>query len=406
MAPEAIRQKFPALRRLHRRRPVAYFDGPGGTQVPVPVVEAMTHYLFHRNSNAHWAFPTSVQTDRTRADARRAMEDLLGADPGEVWFGANMTTLTFLLSEALGQSMNPGEEIVVTELDHHANVDPWMALGEKRKVTIRVIPMDPETGALDVRRFEDLLSVKTRLVALGAASNALGTITDIPPLARLAHDAGAQVFVDAVHLAPHRRIQVRTLGCDYLACSAYKFYGPHVGMMWGRRELLEDLEVRKVQPAPDTLPERMETGTANAEAMAGTTAAVDFLASLATAEGTSRARRLDLAFAGLVERESALLSRLWDGLSAIGKVKLYGPRPHEPRTPTVSFTVSGMPAREVSARLAEEASAFLSHGDFYAATAVDRLGLRTHGLVRAGISCYTTEEEVDRLVEGVERIAG
>jgi cysteine desulfurase family protein (TIGR01976 family) len=365
----------------------------------------MADYLFHRNANGHWAFPTSAETDRVRHQAREAMADFLGAGAQEIVFGPNMTTLTYHLSRALGRRMGPGDEIVVTELDHHANVDPWKALEVERGVRIRTLPLIPETGRLDLEAFPGLLNPKTRLVALGAASNILGTRTDVAPLARMAKEAGAMVFVDAVHLAPHRRIRVGDLGCDFLGCSPYKFYGPHTGVLWVRGELLEGMEVPKLTPAPDHGPERFESGTLNAEGMAGTTAAVDFLASLAGSEPSTRAQRLDVVFSELKAREGALLKRLWEGLTSIRGVRLYGPPPAVDRAPTLSFTVDDRTPREVSSRLADEMGAFLSHGDFYAATVVDRLGLRPHGMVRAGISLYTTEEEVDRVVEGVGQIA-
>jgi cysteine desulfurase family protein (TIGR01976 family) len=365
----------------------------------------MADYLFYRNANANWAFPTSAETNRVRHQAREAMADFLGANADEVVFGFNMTTLTYHLSRALGREMGPGDEIIVTELDHHANVDPWRALGIERGITIRTLPMIPETGTLNLERFPDLLSSRTRLVALGVASNILGTITDVAPLARMAKEVGAKIFLDAVHLAPHRRIRVMDLECDFLACSPYKFYGPHTGVLWVRGDLLEEMNVPKVSPAPDTGPDRFELGTVNAEGMAGTTAAVDFLASLAGSDHPARAGQLDALFAELPAREGALLGRLWTGLERIPRVRLYGPPPQDDRAPTLSFTVGGIAARQVSSRLANEFGAFLSHGHFYAATVVDRLGLRPHGMVRAGISIYTTGEEVDRLVEGVEKIA-
>lgn len=412
-AVEEIRSHFPALRRTHGGYPAAFFDGPGGTQVPDAVPVAMADYLFHRNANAHWAFPTSAETDRVRHQAREAMADFLGGDPEEMIFGQNMTTLTYHLSRALGREMAPGDEILVTELDHHANVDPWKALERERGIVVKVLPMIPEAGTLDLERFPELLGGRTKLVALGAASNALGTLTDIAPLARMARDAGARVFVDAVHLAPHRRIDVRALGCDFLACSPYKFYGPHMGVLWARREILGEMDVPKLSPAPDAGPERFESGTVNAEGMAGTTAAVEFLARLVLggekpkAEAAeTRSARLDAVFSELVPREGALLARLWEGLGAVPGVRLYGPPPGPERAPTLSFTVGGLQAREVSSRLADGVGAFLSHGNFYAATVVDRLGLKDRGLVRAGISLYTTAEEVDRLIDGVGRIAG
>jgi cysteine desulfurase family protein (TIGR01976 family) len=409
---QEIRTHFPALQRTHGGRSVAFFDGPGGTQVPDAVPVAMADYLFHRNANAHWAFPTSAETDRVRHQAREAMADFLGGSPEEMVFGPNMTTLTYHLSRAVGRTLRPGDEIVVTELDHHANVDPWKALEVERGVVVRALPLDPETGALKVEGFPELLGEKTRLVALGAASNALGTITDVHSLARLAREAGALVFVDAVHLAPHRRINVEALECDFLACSPYKFYGPHMGVLWVRRELLAELDVPKLSPAPAVGPERFEPGTLNAEGMAGTTAAVEFLAGLGVgevkpkAEGAlTRPSRLDEVFSELERRERALFQRLWAGLSDLPGVRLYGPPPGEDRTPTLSFTVRSLPARQVSSRLADAAGAFLSHGNFYAATVLDRLGLREQGLVRAGVSIYTTEEEVDRLVDGLKSIA-
>ncbi|NNM05269.1 MAG: cysteine desulfurase-like protein [Gemmatimonadetes bacterium] len=400
-----IRTHFPALQRMHGSFPVAYFDGPGGTQVPSSVPIAIADYLFHRNSNANWPFPTSAETDRIRHQARKAMADFLGGKPEEIVFGANMTTLTYHLSRALGAEMGPGDELVVTELDHHGNVDPWKALEDERGVRVRTLPMVPETGTLDLSHFPELLNDRTRLVALGAASNILGTVTDIPPLAQMAKAVGAKVFVDAVHLAPHRRIQVEDMGCDFLACSPYKFYGPHMGVLWIRSELLETMQVPKVAPAPKTGPGRFESGTVNSEGMAGTTAAVEFLCSLAIPDLGSREEKLDAVFSALQEREGVLFERLWRGLADHPRVHLYGPPPSEDRAPTLSFTVEGTPAREVSARLADESGAFLSHGDFYAATVVDRLGLRPHGMVRAGVGIYTTEEEVDRVVEGVRRIA-
>lgn len=409
---DTIREHFPALRRTHGDHPVAFFDGPGGTQVPDAVPVAMADYLFHRNANAHWAFPTSAETDRVRHQAREAMADFLGTGPDEVIFGANMTTLTYQLSRALGREMKAGDEIVVTELDHHANIDPWRALEKERGVTVKVLPLDPETGTLRVEEFPDLLTDRTRLVALGAASNALGTLTDVAALGRQAREAGARVFVDAVHLAPHRRIRVEDLECDFLACSPYKFYGPHVGVLWMRENLLAELDVPKLVPAPDAGPERFESGTVNAEGMAGTTAAVEFLAGLVgddrkpkAGAALTRSARLDAFFQEVTGREEPLLARLWEGLKGIRGVTLYGPPPAEDRAPTLSFSVGGMDSRDVSSRLADDMGAFLSHGNFYASTVVERLGMSEEGLVRAGISLYTTREEVDRVVEGVARLA-
>jgi cysteine desulfurase family protein (TIGR01976 family) len=401
---EEIRSHFPALERRHRERPVAYFDGPGGTQVPRAVVEAMADYLLHHNANTHWRYPSSRETDGMIEGARQAMADLLGADPSEVAFGANMTTLTFHLARGLGRGWGPGDEIVVTELDHHANIAPWRALERDRGVTVRMVPMIPETGQLDWEALGQALSRKPRLLAIGAASNALGTITDVGRAAAMARDAGTLTFVDAVHYAPHRLVDVRALGCDFLACSAYKFYGPHVGVLYGRSERLAVVDVPKLEPAPETAPERLETGTLNHEGIAGAAAAVEFLASLAA--GGGRRERLRAAYAELHRRGQELLERLVYGLSAIGGVRVYGAPASAPRTPTVAFTVGDRPADSVADALADEA-VFVSTGDFYATTVVKRYGLGPKGgLVRAGCAAYTTADEVERLVEGVARVAG
>jgi cysteine desulfurase family protein (TIGR01976 family) len=407
---EEIRSHFPALRRVHEGHPVAYFDGPGGTQVPREVVEAMSDYLYNHNANTHWSYPTSAETDELLERSRASLADFLGATPGEIVFGANATTLAFHVSRTLGRTFEAGDEVVVTELDHHANVAPWQALERERGVRVRVVRMKTETGELDWEDFESKVNGRTKLLAVGAASNALGTLTDLARAGRLAESVCAYVFVDAVHYAPHRLVDVRALRCDFLVCSAYKFYGPHVGAMFCRRELLESLPFPKLIPAPDYAPEVAETGTQNHEGIVGAAAAVDFLAALsrgtptAPLEGSARRERLKRAFAALHARGVELTKLLWEGLSEVGGVKLYGPQPDAPRTPTVAFTVEGVTSTEVARKLAAR-GLFLSHGDFYAATVVEQLGLRPEGLVRAGAACYTTREEVERLVAGVAEIA-
>ena len=395
-----IRSAFPALGRRHNGQTVAYFDGPGGTQVPRIVVEAMKDYLYHHNANTHWPYPTSAETDALILAARECLAEFLSASRSEVVFGANMTTLTFHLARALGRSWGPGDTVVITELDHHANVAPWRALERERGISIGSVPLIADTGQLDWARLEELLSSRTRLLAIGGASNALGTINDVRRAASLARAAGAMTFVDAVHLAPHDPIDVRDIGCDFLACSAYKFYGPHIGILYVREEVLQRLDVPKLAPAPDTGPERLETGTLNHEGIVGAAAAVEYLASLSA--GDTRRGRLARTFADLRSRGRALLQRLWTGLGEIDGVVLYGPGPASPRTPTVAFTVRDYPADEVARQLAER-GVFVSSGDFYATTVVQRLGV-TRGLVRAGCACYTTEEEVDRLIAGVSEL--
>jgi cysteine desulfurase family protein (TIGR01976 family) len=335
--------------------------------------------------------------------ARATLADFVGGTPEEIAFGANMTTLTFHIARALARTFTAGDEIIVTELDHQANVAPWVEAARENSLTVKVAPMRTEDGTLDLDALAALIGPRTRVVAVGAASNALGTITDVAHIAPLARGVGALTFCDAVHYAPHTLVDVRTLGCDFLACSAYKFYGPHVGVVWGRRDLLSSLDVPKLPPAPNTAPERFETGTQNHEGIAGAAAAVEFLASVARTKGTRR-QRLQASFDGLHARGRALLSRAWTGLSSIGGVHLYGPHPDRPRTPTVCFTVEGIQSEAVVRRLADRA-VFATHGDFYASTVASRLGHARDGLVRAGCACYTSESDVDRLIEGVRIIA-
>jgi cysteine desulfurase family protein (TIGR01976 family) len=399
----AIRSHFPALERREGGLPVAFFDGPGGTQVPRAVADAMADYLLRHNANTHWAYPTSVETDAMLAAARSAMADFLSGDPSEIVFGANMTTLTFHLSRALARGWTAGDEVVVTELDHHANVDPWNALAKEKGIVVRAVPLRAGTAELDLDAFARLVGKRTRLVAVGAASNAVGTINDVARVAAMAHASGSLVFVDAVHYAPHVLADVKALDADFLVCSPYKFYGPHAGVLWGRRELLEALDVPKLRPAPEKAPERLETGTQNHEGIVGCGATVDFLASLAGSAGERRVR-LVRAFSALHERGEALFARMWASLAAIPAVTLYGPPPGAPRTPTAGFSVEGR-ASEAVARALVPRGVYVSHGDFYATTLVERLGHGGDGLVRAGCACYTTEDEVDRLVAGVREIA-
>ena len=398
-----IRKNFPALQRTHNGFPVAYFDGPGGTQVPRAVVEAMNDYLYHHNANTHWAYPTSEETDAIIETARGVLADFLNASPNEIVFGANMTTLTFHLARALGREYKEGDEIVVTELDHHANVAPWRALEKERGVKVRTVKMIPETGQLDWEDFSRQLNERTKLVAIGAASNALGTINDVRRAAEMAHSLGAQIFVDAVHYAPHELVDVREWDCDFLSCSAYKFYGPHIGVLYGRNDLLGSLDFPKLIPAPDTAPERAETGTQNHEGIAGAAAAVDFLASLAP--GKMRRESLRTSLAALRERGRELLAQLWNGLTNIDGVCLYGPPFDAPRTPTIAFTVNDVSSTDVARKLAAR-GIFASSGDFYALTVMERIGQAKEGVVRAGCACYTTDDEVERLIEAVREIAG
>ena len=310
---EQIRARFPAMARVHNGHPVAYFDGPGGTQVPKSVVDAMGDYLLHHNANTHWVYPTSVETDLMLDSARLATADFLNAKASEVAFGNNMTTLTFHLARALSAWWGPGDEIVITDLDHHANVAPWLRLIGERGVTVKSVEVNLRTGQLDFASLAEAITPRTKLLAIGAGSNAIGTISDVARAGAMAHRAGALVFVDAVHYAPHALVDVQAMDCDFLACSSYKFYGPHAGVLFGRQALIEALNVPRLDPAPDWSPERLETGTQNHEGIVGTGAAVDFLASLS--EGATRREKLQRTFHTLHERGQALVERLWSGLS-------------------------------------------------------------------------------------------
>src|ERR1043166_3961301 len=273
---EHVRSQFPALERVYKGHPVAYFDGPGGTQVPRAVAEAMNDYLFHHNANTHWAYPTSIETDLILESARETVAEFRNCSPAEVIFGANMTPLTLLLARALGRTWSEGDEVIVTDLDHHANVAPWRALEIDRGIVVRSARLIRETAQIDWEHLRELVSPRTKLLAIGGASNACGTVNDLDLAASIAREANALFFVDAVHLAPHQLIDVQRIGCDFLACSAYKFYGPHAGILFARRGVLEALPFPKLISAPDTAPERAETGTQNHEGIAGLAAALAF----------------------------------------------------------------------------------------------------------------------------------
>ncbi len=399
---EQIRSQFRALDRRHRDQPVAYFDGPGGTQVPEPVIEAMADYLRYHNANTHWNYPSSHETDQMIGEARQAVGEFLNAGPDEIAFGLNMTTLTFHLARGLVRGWRAGDEVIVTELDHQGNVGPWEAIAKDADLRIVRIPFRPGNGTLDLDRLVGSIGPKTRLVAIGWASNALGTVTDVAVACRAARAQGVTSFVDAVHSAPHVLPDVQAIGCDYLGCSPYKFYGPHMGVLFGRRSLIEKLDIPRVAPAPNTCPDRLETGTQSHEAIVGTRAAIDFLAAVSPATG--RRASLEASYQVLHERASGLFQRMWDGIGAIPGVERFGLGPQGDRTPTLGFVVRGRRSSEVATLLAAQA-VIVSHGGFYATSVIERLGLGDEGLVRAGCACYTTEGEVDRLIAGVRGLS-
>jgi cysteine desulfurase family protein (TIGR01976 family) len=404
---EQIRKAFPSLDRLHNGFPVAYFDGAGGTQTPSVVVDSVADYLLNHNANTHWEYPTSHETDAIIESARHSFADFLNASANEIVFGPNTTTMIYHLSRALGRRLGPGDEIVTTELEHHANIAPWQALEVERGVRLRISQMDPETGQLDWNDFERLVTKRTKVVAFGAGCNALGTVNNYRRAVEAAHAVGALALVDAVHYAPYFLCDVKATGCDFMTASAYKFYGPHVSVFFGKQELLESIDFPRLRPAPDTAPERAEMGTQSHEGIAGAAAAVEFYASLSIPDASERLTRRGLlqnAFAGLRAHSGPQVARLWEALSQINGVRLFGPTPDVERTPTVSFTVRNVASTEVARRLSER-GLFASHGDFYAQTVIERLGLEPEGLVRVGCACYTNDDEIERLIEAVRDIA-
>jgi cysteine desulfurase family protein (TIGR01976 family) len=390
--------------------PAAFFDGPGGTQVPQRVIDAMSSYLACSNANTHGAFATSHKTDEVLSAAHAALADLVGCDPEEIVFGPNMTTLTFALSRALGRELVPGDEIVVTRLDHDGNVSPWTAL-EERGCAIRFVDINPRDCTLDMDDLRRKVTPRTRVVAVGYASNAVGTINDVREIVRLAHAVGARAYIDAVHYAPHGPIDVRSLDCDFLACSPYKFFGPHAGALYGKHEHLARLRPYKVRPAADTLPDRWETGTQNHECLAGVTAAVEYLAELGqrhTPEAKGRRAAILAAYDAIRAYERTLFERLVPALLEIPGLAFYGITDltrFVQRVPTVAVRIAGRSPRELAAYLGER-GIFTWDGNYYALGLTERLGVEgSGGLLRMGLVHYNTAEEVDRLLGALRELA-
>jgi cysteine desulfurase family protein (TIGR01976 family) len=404
----SIRRRFPALGLSQDGQPMVFFDGPGGTQVPESVIDAVSRYYRESNANHEGAFLTSRRSDAIVDEAHAAVADLLGVDADEMTFGPNMTTLTFHISRSIGATMQPDDEIVVTGLDHQANIDPWLAMASDRGLTVRVWEPSLEDCTLHLEDLEALLSPRTRLVAVGWASNAVGTINPIAEIAALVHGAGAWLYVDAVHAAPHLSLDARAVGADFVACSVYKFFGPHVGALFGRREILASLPTYKVRPAGH----RFETGTGNFEGYAGALAAVEYLAAVGVSDGdasptANRRAKLMAGMAAIRGYELDLYRRLAAGLSSIGGLRLLGivdPAEFERRTPTAAFTLDGHTSRQVAEALGDRGIAVWD-GDFYATGLMERLGLAPDGVVRVGLTHYNTAAEVDRLLEALRDIA-
>ena len=398
----AVREEFPALGRTYNGRGVVYFDGPGGSQAARQAIDAMAGYMERGGANLHGVFPTSTETEEILAGTREAAADFLGAAPDEVAFGANMTTLTFAISRALARGWDETSEIVVTELDHRANVDPWLIAARETGAKVRWVRVDPRTLTLVAEDLERNINDRTKLVAVGLASNAVGTVNDVAAVAEMAHDAGAIVAVDAVHAAPHIPVDRDAIGADIITCSAYQFFGPHVGVTAIQRDLFEGLDVYRLDPAPAHVPDKLETGTQNHEGIAGVKGAIDFIASLG--EGSSRRERLANAMQTIEEHEADLAARFRAGLRDLPGVSLYAAPEAVRKTPTIAFRVEGFSTEEVCSRMLEYGF-FVAAGDFYASTVAERLGIKdSGGFVRAGLAPYNTEEEVERFVATLEKI--
>ena len=399
----AVREQFPALARTHNGRRVVYLDGPGGSQVARSAIDAVSRYMERGGANLHGAFPTSIETEEILRDTRQAVADFLGARAEEVAFGANMTTLTFAISRALSRTWDSDAEVVVTELDHRANVDPWLLAAAERGARVRWIRVNPETLTLEGEDIDGVVNERTKLVAVNMASNAVGTINDVVEISRRAREAGAFVAVDAVHAAPHIPIDRDAIGADVLTCSAYKFFGPHVGAAVVKRDLLEAMSVYKVEPAPDYIPDRLETGTQNHEGIAGVKGAIEFIASLG--EGTSLRERLVSGMQTIEAHEAGLAERFRAALREIPKVKLYAAPDDVRKTPTIAFRVEGRTPREFCEH-AVERGFFVADGHFYASTLAMKLGIHdSGGWIRAGLAPYNTEEEIEEFVEIVAALA-
>jgi cysteine desulfurase family protein (TIGR01976 family) len=409
---QAIRAQFPALGELYNGRPAIFFDNPGGTQVPQRVIDAMVDYLTRRNANTHALFETSIRADAVIDNTRQAAADLLGAAPDEIVFGNNMTSLTFHLARSLAAEFGPQDELIVTRADHDANVAPWLRLAEDTGAQVRWADFDTETCTLEMDALRELITPRTKLIAVGYASNASGTINDVKTIVGWAKAVGAYTFVDAVQYAAHGLIDVKALGCDFLACSPYKFFGPHVGILYGQREHLRRLRAYRVRPAGEELPGKWETGTKNHEGLAGTGAAIDYLADLGVRYGGAlisgdRRDKLIAAFRLIHDYEQVLIERLIEGLEAIPGVRIYGLTNRYDwgqRVATVSIRKEGSTPQHLAETLAAQ-NIFAWHGNFYAYEFSQRLGAEPNGgFLRLGLVHYNTVEEVDRCLRVLERL--
>jgi cysteine desulfurase family protein (TIGR01976 family) len=409
---DRVRAQFPSLQQTINGQQAIFLDSPGGTQTPQSVMDAVRDYFERCNANTGGAFATSSRTDSVIAAARSAMTDLLNCAADEIFFGANMTTMTFALARAVGRELQSGDEIVVTTLDHDANVAPWRVLEHEHNIVVRQVDINPGDCTLDMSDLRRKITKRTRLIAVGYAANAVGTINPVREIVRWAHEAGALVFIDAVHYAPHGLIDVRALDCDFLACSPYKFFGPHLGCIYGKRDHLAHFRPYKVRPAADTVPARWETGTQNHEGLAGVTAAVDYLASVGrrcgTAAPTDRRAAIETAYKAIRRHEVMLMTKMIDGLLQIPGLRFFGiadPARFEHRVPTVALRLGNFKPLDLAARLGER-GIFTWDGNYYALNLTERLGVEdSGGLLRVGLVHYNTVQEVDSLIKALTEIA-
>jgi cysteine desulfurase family protein (TIGR01976 family) len=407
-----VRSQFPSLAQTVNGYPAAFLDGPGGTQVPQRVIDAISSYLSHDNANTGGAYTTSHHTDAMIARARAAIADFLHCGADEVVFGPNMTSLTFAISRAIGRELGPGDEILVTRLDHDANVSPWIAMAEDRGVTVRWAEIHDEDCTLDLADLSSKISNRTKLVAVGYASNAVGTINPVKVITRLAHAAGALSYVDAVHYGPHGLIDIAALDCDFLACSTYKFFGPHMGVLFGKREHLQRFRPYKVRPNTNAIPNCWEWGTLNHECIAGIEACVEYLADIGRRtrpDVTTRRAAIEAACAAIHEHENALLNRMMKGLKAIPKLKIYGitdPARFNDRCTTFAVRAEGHTPLELATKLGDRGF-FTWDGNYYALNLTEHLDVeKSGGFLRIGLVHYNTAEEVDRLLATLRETVG
>jgi cysteine desulfurase family protein (TIGR01976 family) len=404
-----VRSQFPALAQTVNGYPAVFLDGPGGTQVPQPVIDAIANYLAHNNANTGGAYHTSRNTDRIIAEARAAMADFLNCDADEIVFGQNMTTLTYAMSRAIGRELGPGDEIVLTLLDHDANFSPWKALEEKG-VTIRTVKFNEEDCTLDMQDLAGKIGKRTRLVAVGYASNAVGTINNVAEVVRLAREAGALSYIDAVHYAPHGLIDVRALDCDFLVCSTYKFFGPHMGVLYGKRDHLKRFRPYKVRPNTDNIPNCWEWGTLNHECIAGIKACVDYWEELGRRSNPmvkTRRAAIEAAHEAIHPHERKMMEKMIAGLLAIPGLKLYGisdPRRFENRCATIVVRIEGHTPLELAAKFGER-GIFTWDGNYYALNVTEQLDVeRLGGFLRIGLVHYNTMEEVEMLLAALREL--